>query len=472
MQQKFGKEYQITPQGYILPKAFLAWDAARLRQSDALWIWKPCSQSCGRGISVFSSDVPEDQLRDLAKKRGIIQRYVPNPLLIGGRKFDMRIYVVVVSAGAFCNRTLLGFSRYLAIQDDAPDQLLPFVQNLDGQGEEDKEDAAVDDSGQPKASKWSLNELRIHFAREGLDFGAMWEGMKDLVIKTLIAVEEPLQGEWCKTLGVEDGGWSARGPAGAHRASCFEIYGFDILVDRSLKPWLLEVNICPSLSSGSPLDKRIKTKLVADVLTLVGVRPPTALWKLSPDSVNGIVHPVDDNEAAAGCLLSEVEMAKRARKLASESPAEALALFDEVAWELVVEAHEEEMRSGGLELAYPCPGGSRYVQYWGEESYCNLVLRKWQEAGGLELSAQNPSKGLAACCNAQEGQSSARRSYLHGFRVRYVSAEPEFPTLVGVEVQGNFYAYPSLTYVNGRILVWPLQVGGRASKHSFHPFHP
>lgn len=62
----------------------------------------------------------------------------------------------------------------------------------------------------------------------------------------------------------------------------------------------------------------------------------------------------------------------------------------------------------------------RYVQYWGEESYCNLVLRKWQEAGGLELSAQNPSKGLAACCNAQEGQSSARRSYLHGFRVRHV----------------------------------------------------
>ena len=400
MQQRFGKEYQITPQGYILPKAFLAWDAARLRQSDALWIWKPCSQSCGRGISVFSSDVPEDQLRDLAKKRGIIQRYVPNPLLIGGRKFDMRIYVVVVSYDPLKiyvnDEGLVRFatelysdsvdtlqSRMMHLTNYSVNKQNPaFVQNLDGQGEEDKEDAAVDDSGQPKASKWSLNELRIHFAREGLDFGAMWEGMKDLVIKTLIAVEEPLQGEWCKTLGVEDGGWSARGPAGAHRASCFEIYGFDILVDRSLKPWLLEVNICPSLSSGSPLDKRIKTKLVADVLTLVGVRPPTALWKLSPDSVNGIVHPVDENEAAAGCLLSEVEMAKRARKLASESPAEALALFDEVAWELVVEAHEEEMRSGGLELAYPCPGGSRYVQYWGEESYCNLVLRKWQEAGG------------------------------------------------------------------------------------------
>ena len=29
---------------------------------------------------------------------------------------------------------------------------------------------------------------------------------------------------------------------------------------------------------------------------------------------------------------------------------------------------------------------SRYTQYWGEESYCNLVLRKWQEAGGARLA--------------------------------------------------------------------------------------
>ncbi|CAE7390371.1 Ttll4 [Symbiodinium natans] len=43
-----------------------------------------------------------------------------------------------------------------------------FVQNQDGQGEEDKEDAALDDNGQPKASKWSLTELRHRpwFARD------------------------------------------------------------------------------------------------------------------------------------------------------------------------------------------------------------------------------------------------------------------------------------------------------------------
>ncbi len=54
---------------------------------------------------------------------------------------------------------------------------------------------------------------------------------------------------------------------------CFELYGFDILLDANLKPWLLEVNVCPSLSSSSPLDKRIKTMLLIDTLHLVGVQP-------------------------------------------------------------------------------------------------------------------------------------------------------------------------------------------------------
>lgn len=56
------------------------------------------------------------------------------------------------------------------------------------------------------------------------------------------------------------------------RVNCFELYGFDILVDNNQKPWVLEVNVLPSLSSSSPFDKRIKTMLICDTLTLVGIR--------------------------------------------------------------------------------------------------------------------------------------------------------------------------------------------------------
>lgn len=55
------------------------------------------------------------------------------------------------------------------------------------------------------------------------------------------------------------------------RTCGFELYGFDILIDEKLKPWLIEVNVCPSLSSSSPMDRRIKHTLLTDTLNLIGV---------------------------------------------------------------------------------------------------------------------------------------------------------------------------------------------------------
>jgi len=36
--------------------------------------------------------------------------------------------------------------------------------------------------------------------------------------------------------------------------NCFEIFGFDIMLDQELKVWLLEVNHTPSFHTDSPLD--------------------------------------------------------------------------------------------------------------------------------------------------------------------------------------------------------------------------
>ena len=83
--------------------------------------------------------------------------------------------------------------------------------------------------------------------------------IKDVIIKTLISVEPHIV--------------STTSRCTKHRNVCFETYGFDILLDSKLKPWLLEVNISPSLSSSSPLDKKIKTVLICDTLNLIGVFP-------------------------------------------------------------------------------------------------------------------------------------------------------------------------------------------------------
>jgi D-alanine-D-alanine ligase-like ATP-grasp enzyme len=43
---------------------------------------------------------------------------------------------------------------------------------------------------------------------------------------------------------------------------CFEILGFDILLSKELKPYLLEVNSLPSFNTPTPVDEKIKTDLI------------------------------------------------------------------------------------------------------------------------------------------------------------------------------------------------------------------
>ena len=44
------------------------------------------------------------------------------------------------------------------------------------------------------------------------------------------------------------------------------------MLDSELKPWLLEVNLSPSLACESPLDTTIKANLIADTFTMIGVK--------------------------------------------------------------------------------------------------------------------------------------------------------------------------------------------------------
>lgn len=97
-------------------------------------------------------------------------------------------------------------------------------------------DANQDDQG----SKWSLVALKRKFTSLGFDTEKIFRKIEDIIVKTLISGENVIN--------------NATEMFVPFPNNCFELLGFDILIDDQFEPWLLEVNLSPSLNCDSPLD--------------------------------------------------------------------------------------------------------------------------------------------------------------------------------------------------------------------------
>jgi len=80
---------------------------------------------------------------------------------------------------------------------------------------------------------------------------------------------------------------------------CFEIYGFDVIIDDKLKPWLIEVNASPSLSSTTSNDRIMKYSVIRDSLSILlhhGEMPDAKADKTAPRSSYGQYELLYDEE--------------------------------------------------------------------------------------------------------------------------------------------------------------------------------
>ena len=303
------KAYAFMPEGYILPGEARALEGKAKLDKHAVWIVKPPASSCGRGIRLATSR--ELTAGTLPKeKKYVVQRYVDAPFLgVNGRKFDLRLYALVTSVDPLVvyvhEDGLVRFSthaytmrnlrcRYVHLTNYSVNKKSKRYVEADGDGAEaadadddggDDDDGDDDDDDEEAAAgpadptaggadpedafKWPLQALWRWLDAHGHDAAAVRARCHDLVVKTLIAAEAeltPHNVQACR----------AARPAGAPpapRRPCYELFGFDVLLDADLRPWLIEVNISPSLMGNSVLDRRIKGRLVADVFHTTGFRP-------------------------------------------------------------------------------------------------------------------------------------------------------------------------------------------------------
>jgi tubulin polyglutamylase TTLL5 len=260
MKNKHNEKFDFIPETFVLPEEYNEFikyfDSLKATTGMDSWIVKPSNLSRGRGIYLIndSADLPLDD-------NYIVSRYISNPLLVNGLKFDLRIYVVVTSIDPLKIYVLNeGIARFATEKYTADKNLENKFCHLTNYSVNKKNECFVQNKRAEQdnvGNKWSISALMVELECKGIDTNLLWSRIYDIIIKSILSVESKFFNS-CQRMQC--------------KSNCFELFGYDILIDEDLKPWLMEINLTPSLAVESPIDMVIKSHLIANMLTLIGLR--------------------------------------------------------------------------------------------------------------------------------------------------------------------------------------------------------
>ncbi|XP_021349618.1 tubulin polyglutamylase ttll6-like isoform X2 [Mizuhopecten yessoensis] len=254
MLKLFPKEYNVFPKTWCLPADHGDFLAYTRQKKNKTYILKPETGCQGKGIWVTKNPKeikPHEHM--------ICQQYMCKPLLLDGFKFDLRIYVLVTSCDPL--RIFLfkdGLARFATNKYNEPtnsniDNVFMHLTNY-AINKHSTDFIRDDEAG----SKRKISTVDRYMREKGFDIDKMWNDIDDVIIKTLISAHSVLKHNYRTCF-----------PNHVKGSACFEILGFDVLLDRKLRPSILEVNHSPSFNTDSELDREIKGALVWDTLNLV-----------------------------------------------------------------------------------------------------------------------------------------------------------------------------------------------------------
>lgn len=232
------------PRTFILPKDREVLYKIMKSRPEIKFIAKPPGGSCGHGIKLVSFinfySIPSG---------AVVSEYINRPLTIDSFKFDLRIYVLVTSWAplrAFICRE--GIARF-ATESYSKLTENPYSHLTNATLNKHNEKYSTD-------FKWKLSELLNEVEhRFKKDPDELMNEVVAVVSQTLALVQPTMAPDIRH--GVD--------------APFFEIYGFDVLIDREFKPYILEINTFPSLTYDTDVDFEVKAPMVAQALSIAGI---------------------------------------------------------------------------------------------------------------------------------------------------------------------------------------------------------
>eukprot|EP00347_Sterkiella_histriomuscorum_P004466 403360355 len=178
----------------------------------------------------------------------ILQKYIERPLLIHQRKFDIRVWVIInydSSCYMFKEGYLRTSSSEYGIDPNNPDDQYVHLTNNAIQKFSDNYGNFED------GNQMSYDAFQQYLDDKGYSVNVKKDlvfRMKQLIVRSIFATKHSLDPK--------------------QRKSCFELFGYDFIIDEDFNLWLIEVNTNPCIEESSNILKIYLPRMIDDMLKL------------------------------------------------------------------------------------------------------------------------------------------------------------------------------------------------------------
>eukprot|EP00985_Skeletonema_marinoi_P028985 scaffold26470_cov152-Skeletonema_marinoi.AAC.2 len=255
---------KFWPLGYVLPreKDALAREwASKVDSGKLTWMLKDRAGYGSHGniiatttevLSMYDSSESTNEHEDSK----LCQQIVHPPMLLNGRKFSLRVYVIYFPEGAVLTpkgKEMHGSEVYLSTEG-----LVKFASALySDETSNDIDNQYMTNSGRGDGRSSKQEDflyLRNQFNENNVDYEEMWMNIRtsiQLVMNRYSSKQHSIDGDICTSDNVSYFGLP-------------KILGFDFMLDDKTNPWLLEVNRFPGLDPRAASDSRVKYSVQYD----------------------------------------------------------------------------------------------------------------------------------------------------------------------------------------------------------------
>ena len=211
-----------------------------------IWIIKPGNLSRGRGISVSNKLSTILESHDDSNQI-IVQKYIENPLIILGRKFDIRQWVLVTNLNPLTiwiwEEPYLRFSAEDYNINDMSNLYSHLTNNSIAKHSEHFRETKIE------GNMWERHQFAEFLQkRYGKDcWREIQQKIKNIIICSFEAARHEMK----------------------QRQNSFELFGYDVMIDEKLNVYLIEVNSSPALDYSTKITEKLVKLMLEDLIQVI-----------------------------------------------------------------------------------------------------------------------------------------------------------------------------------------------------------